>query len=68
MGIRDSGGRKEVVKGVVVRGLLHGDGAVRTAAASLVFNVAGYVQRGRVERVRGSFSSSSGYEVEEDED
>jgi len=67
MGMRvgDGGGRKEMVTRVVVRGLLHGDAAVRTAAASLVFNVAGYVQRGRVERIRGV---SSGYEVEEDED
>ncbi|KAG6872374.1 hypothetical protein C0995_010188 [Termitomyces sp. Mi166 len=38
---------------VVIPSLLHTDGSVRTAAASLAFNVAAYLQKGRVEKVRG---------------
>lgn len=38
---------------VLVPSLLHEDGAVRTAAASLAFNVAAFIQKGRVAKVRG---------------
>ncbi|KAG6889127.1 hypothetical protein C0992_006349 [Termitomyces sp. T32_za158] len=38
---------------VVIPSLLHTDGSVRTAAASLAFNVAAYLQNGRVEKLRG---------------
>ncbi|KAG5643058.1 hypothetical protein DXG03_001615 [Asterophora parasitica] len=48
---------------VIVPSLLHADGAVRTAAASLTFNVAAYLQKGRVEKVKGGASA-----VQEDED
>jgi len=39
---------------VLIPSLLHTDTAVRTAAASLVFNVASTVQKWRVEKVRGN--------------
>ncbi|KAG6856278.1 hypothetical protein H0H87_005888 [Tephrocybe sp. NHM501043] len=39
---------------VVVPSLLHTDGAVRTAAASLAFNVAAFLQKGRVDKVKGN--------------
>jgi desumoylating isopeptidase 1 len=45
--------------------LLHQDAAVRTASASLAFNVAAYRQRGRVDKVRGA---KSNYEEDEDGD
>lgn len=44
---------------MLVASLLHADAQVRTAGASLAFNVAAYVQRGRVERVRGDASAGS---------
>ncbi|KAG5649934.1 hypothetical protein H0H81_001408, partial [Sphagnurus paluster] len=49
---------------VVIPSLLHPDGAVRTAAASLAFNVAEFLQKGRVDKVKGSSSAS----VQEDEE
>lgn len=42
------------VTALLVPTLLHEDAAVRTAAASLAFNVAAYLQTGRVARVKGS--------------
>ena len=43
-----------MTRDVLVPCLLNEDPMVRTAAASLAFNVAGGVQRGRVGRVHGS--------------
>lgn len=48
---------------VLVPSLLHVDGAVRMAAASLAFNVAAYFQKGRVDRLKGNVIS-----VQEDEE
>jgi hypothetical protein len=59
-----SGQTRKDVTILVVTTLLHDDAAVVTAAASLVFNVAAYLQKGRVDKV-----SSSGAEgMEEDGD
>ncbi|KAL1950630.1 hypothetical protein VTO73DRAFT_5754 [Trametes versicolor] len=52
----------------VVAALLHADAAVRTAAASLAFNVAAALQRSRVERVRGVTVGTVPTEVAEDEE
>lgn len=41
------------VTSLLVATLLHEDAAVRTAAASLAFNVAAYLQKGRVDKVKG---------------
>lgn len=54
---------RTAVAAVLVPSLLHTDGAVRTAAASLAFNAAAFVQKGRVEKVRGGAA-----QVYEDED
>lgn len=48
-----SGSSRSEVTSLLVTTLLHEDAAVRTAAASLAFNVATYLQKGRVEKVRG---------------
>ncbi|KZT73971.1 DUF862-domain-containing protein [Daedalea quercina L-15889] len=61
-----AGHRAETTK-VLVSSLLHADASVRTAAASLAFNVAAYLQKGRMDRLRGD-SSAAGMEVEEDGD
>ncbi|KAJ4481957.1 PPPDE putative peptidase domain-containing protein [Lentinula aciculospora] len=50
---------------VLVPTLLHKDASVRTAAASLVFNAAAFLQKGRVEAVR---NGGSGKKDIEDED
>ncbi|OBZ71746.1 Desumoylating isopeptidase 1 [Grifola frondosa] len=52
---------------VLVAALLHGDAAVRTAAASVAFNVAACLQRSRVDKIRGS-DAAAGVRVEEDEE
>ncbi|RDB15260.1 hypothetical protein Hypma_004803 [Hypsizygus marmoreus] len=49
---------------VLIPSLLHADAAVRTAAASLAFNVAAFLQKGRVDKIN---AVSSGI-VTEDED
>lgn len=54
---------REVMTAVLVPSLLHADGAVRTAAASLAFNAAAFVQKGRVDKIKGGTS-----QVQEDED
>ena len=46
------GGKRASVTALLVGSLLHADVHVRTAAASLAFNVAACVQRGRLEQVR----------------
>ncbi|RDX49944.1 DUF862-domain-containing protein [Lentinus brumalis] len=58
------GGKRAPVTRVVVATLLHEDAAVRTAAASLAFNVAAALQKSRVERLRGTPT----VEVEEEEE
>lgn len=50
---------------ILVDALLHEDAAVRTAAASLGFNVAAYLQRLRVEKVEARDDGPSGEESEE---
>ncbi|KAG6904808.1 hypothetical protein DXG01_007028 [Tephrocybe rancida] len=50
-------GSRVKLAAVVVPSLLHSDGAVRTAAASLAFNVASFLQKGRVDRVKGAGTS-----------
>lgn len=52
---------------VLVPGLLHEDALVRTAAASLAFNAAAVLQKGRVDAVRNSKDIGGGdddWEVE----
>jgi desumoylating isopeptidase 1 len=56
--------RGGVTRDVLVPGLLSEDAAVRTSAASLAFNVAGWMQRGRVGREEGG----GGEGVREDEE
>ncbi|KAG6809132.1 hypothetical protein H0H92_001446 [Tricholoma furcatifolium] len=48
---------------VIVPCLLHSDGAVRTAAASLAFNVSAALQKARVDKLKGGTGT-----VQEDED
>ncbi|KZT11835.1 DUF862-domain-containing protein [Laetiporus sulphureus 93-53] len=57
-------GKRAETTNVLVSSLLHGDAAVRTAAASLAFNVAAFLQKGRVDKMKG-VSPSAG-ELEED--
>ena len=58
-------GKRAQVTRVVVATLLHEDAAVRTAAASLTFNVAAALQKSRVDRLRGGAALVG---VEEDEE
>ncbi|KAI0755121.1 PPPDE putative peptidase domain-containing protein [Daedaleopsis nitida] len=62
-------GKRAELTRVVVATLLHEDATVRTAAASLAFNVAATVQRSRVEKLRG-VTAGAGLlgEIEEDEE
>ncbi|KAI0917382.1 hypothetical protein AcW1_007420 [Taiwanofungus camphoratus] len=48
-----AGKRGETTK-MLVSSLLHDDAAVRTAAASLAFNVSAFLQKSRVDKVRGT--------------
>ncbi|KAH9847895.1 DUF862-domain-containing protein [Lenzites betulinus] len=52
----------------VVAALLHDDAAVRTAAASLAFNIASALQKSRVERLRGAAPGVTPTAVAEDEE
>ncbi|EIN12585.1 thioredoxin family protein [Punctularia strigosozonata HHB-11173 SS5] len=52
-GAADSRSARKRTTALLVPALLHEDAAVRTAAASLAFNVSAWLQKGRVERVRG---------------
>ena len=45
-------GKRNEVTLLMVSSLLHPDAQVRTGAASLAFNIAAYVQRGRQEQIR----------------
>ena len=58
---------KAAVTGVLVQTLLHEDRLVRVAAASVAFNVAAWVQRGRVARLTGS-GTGKGDEAKENEE
>lgn len=54
-------GKRKGVTALLVASLLHADAPVRTAAASLAFNIAAYVQKERLEAVRnryGPFATS----------
>ncbi|KAI0670928.1 DUF862-domain-containing protein [Trametes maxima] len=64
----EPGGKRGPVTRAVVAALLHDDAAVRTAAASLAFNLAATLQKSRVERLRGAAVGSVPMEVEEDEE
>lgn len=53
--------RHKALTAILINGLLHEDALVRTAAASLAFNVAAFVQKERLEQVRqkyGPFAKS----------
>ena len=58
-GVQGRGTREKITR-LVVGGLLSEDSGVRSAAASLAFNVSAFYQRGRVEGVRGGGSNSGG--------
>ena len=58
---------KAAVTGVLVQTLLHEDRLVRVAAASVAFNVAAWVQRGRVARLTGN-GAGKGDEAKENEE
>jgi hypothetical protein len=58
------GSLRREVTALLVSTLLHEDAQVRTAAASLAFNVAAFLQKGRVERVR-NMGGGDGWEDEE---
>lgn len=63
------GAAKSALTQMLVQTLLHEDKAVRIAAASLAFNAAAWVQRGRVARTRGDAVQVNGAgEGDEDED
>ncbi|KAH9927057.1 DUF862-domain-containing protein [Amylocystis lapponica] len=49
-----AGGARALATRVLVSSLLHADAAVRTAAASVAFNVAAFLQKGRIEGLRGA--------------
>ncbi|EKM51910.1 uncharacterized protein PHACADRAFT_262319 [Phanerochaete carnosa HHB-10118-sp] len=54
-------GKRKSVTSLLVHSLLHADSPVRTAAASLAFNVAAFIQKERLEQVRrryGPFATS----------
>jgi len=57
-----SGDKRMEVTSLLVSTLLHEDVAVRTAAASLAFNVAAYLQKRRVDRVKGGVSGADSAE------
>jgi hypothetical protein len=50
------------VTSLLVSTLLHEDAAVRTAAASLAFNVAAHLQKRRIDRVKGGVSGADSAE------
>lgn len=60
-----AGSSRRNVTVLLVPTLLHEDAAVRTAAASLVFNMAAFLQKGRVERVRNRAGVSTDGEDED---
>ncbi|KAI0333739.1 DUF862-domain-containing protein [Cubamyces sp. BRFM 1775] len=63
-----SSGKRAPMTRAIVATLLHDDAAVRTAAASLAFNVAATLQKSRMEKLRGVTPGTVPVEVEEDEE
>ncbi|KAI0688955.1 PPPDE putative peptidase domain-containing protein [Earliella scabrosa] len=61
-------GKRAPLTRVVVATLLHEDAAVRTAAASLAFDVAATLQKSRVDKLRGATTGAAPVNVEEDEE
>ncbi|KDQ62274.1 hypothetical protein JAAARDRAFT_189616 [Jaapia argillacea MUCL 33604] len=59
----NSSSLREMLTSFLVATLLHGDVAVRTAAASVAFNVAAYLQKVRVEKVKSGVGVSSADEA-----
>ncbi|KAI0056556.1 DUF862-domain-containing protein [Artomyces pyxidatus] len=57
---------KAALTGVLVQTLLHADRLVRVSAASVAFNLAAWVQRGRVARAKGEEAGNGIGESEED--
>lgn len=53
---------------VLVQAILHEDKLVRVAAASVAFNVAAWVQRGRVARIQGGGNEPNSGGMREDEE
>ncbi|KZP33435.1 DUF862-domain-containing protein [Athelia psychrophila] len=58
-------GTRVAVTDLLVTSLLHADAAVRTAAASLAFNIAAYFQKRRVDQLKGQDSGGGGEEAGE---
>ncbi|TCD70510.1 hypothetical protein EIP91_002855 [Steccherinum ochraceum] len=56
--------KRTTVTSLLVSSLLHADASVRTAAASLAFNVSAFVQKGRLEAVRTQYGPFAGSEEE----
>ncbi|KAI9462222.1 PPPDE putative peptidase domain-containing protein [Boletus coccyginus] len=56
---------REAVSKLLIDALLHDDAVVRTAAASLAFNVAEYLQRLRVDKIKARDDGTSAEESEE---
>ncbi|EMD39905.1 hypothetical protein CERSUDRAFT_81230 [Gelatoporia subvermispora B] len=59
-------GERDALTRALVGALLHGDAAVRTAAASVAFNVAASLQQRRVDQVRGADGAGASMGAEED--
>lgn len=56
--------KRVAVTSLLVTSLLHADANVRTAAASLAFNVAAFLQKGRLEAVRARYGPFAGSDEE----
>lgn len=56
--------KRTAVTALLVSSLLHADASVRTAAASLAFNVASFLQNGRLEAVRARYGPFAGSDDE----
>ena len=56
--------KRTAVTALLVSSLLHADASVRTAAASLAFNVASFLQKGRLEAVRARYGPFTGSDDE----
>lgn len=54
--------KRTTVTSLLVSSLLHADASVRTAAASLAFNVSAFLQKGRLEAVKARYGPSAGSE------
>ena len=56
--------KRTAVTSLLVSSLLHTDGSVRTAAASLAFNIAAFLQKSRLESVRARYGPFAGSDEE----